>query len=126
MPLICSALTPATAPDSTALPVTVRLLLPPVTAARLTVVPVSVALEPSVTVSPQVWVPLVVTLPLSVVLPGASVVRLANAVVPPTAAPKVVMPLAFTVNACAPSTVELNVMSVPLSTRSAPNNSAAS
>ena len=124
MPLTCSAPTPATAPASTALPVTVRLLPAPVTAARPIVVPVSVTLEPSVSASPQLCVPLVVTLPPNVTLPAASVIRLVNAVVPPTAASNLVIPLAFTVNACAPSTVEAKVMSLPLNTRSPPNTNA--
>ena len=44
------------------------------------------------------------------VLPAASVVRPVSAVVPPTAAPKIVAPEVLTVSACGPSTVELNVI----------------
>ena len=51
-------------------------------------------------------------MPFSTVPPPASVVRLASAVVPPMV-PKMVVPVVFTVSACAPSRVEPNPMLPP-------------
>ena len=55
-----------------------------------------------------VWAPVVVTFSRLTVAP-ASVVRLARAVVPPTAALKCVVPFPAMVSAWAPSTVPLKV-----------------
>ena len=54
------------------------------------------------------------TLPPSCVVPAASVVRLARAVVPPTAPAKLVA-AALTVRACAPSTVLPKLTEGPVS-----------
>jgi len=53
----------------------------------------------------------VVTLPVNVVVPPASVVKLVSGVVAPTVEMKRVAPVLFAVNAWAPSTAPVKVMS---------------
>ena len=71
----------------------------------------SMVSAPRLTASLKVCAPVVRNRPpLMVVLPPASVVTLVNAVLAPTALPKVVVPAVLTVKLCAPFTVPTKVM----------------
>ena len=111
---LVSALEPPTAPPKVVTPLvfTVRACAPLTVEASVTLpVPAArIVSAPSVTASLKVCAPVVVTLPpLSAVEPPASVVTLVSAVVPPTAALKVVTPLLSTVRFAPPLTVPVNV-----------------
>ncbi len=68
---------------------------------------------PSLTLPDRPMAPLVVTLPLSTVLPVPRVCSEDSAVAPPTAPPKVLVPVVLTVSTCAPSTVPLKDTAPP-------------